>query len=80
MTYMEFPQTFISDCLDCDCDVGNIVKTKARTYILEMNDEQKSELISRADYYCGAGGTPAPPGLRRAARAVLDRFGLDPTP
>jgi hypothetical protein len=76
---MEFPQTFISDCLDCDCDVGNIVKTKARTYILEMNDEQKAELISRADYYAGLWG-PDEPGLRRSARAVLDRFGLDPTP
>ena len=76
---MEFPQRFVTDCLECDCDVGDIVKDKKRTIVLEMNEEQKAELISRADFYAGEWGPDlAPPGLKRAAQAVLDRFGLVP--
>ena len=69
------PPRFIQDCLECACDVGEVIRyqSKGKT-LLESTPEQYAELRDRAQYYAGEGspdGMGDGGGLKRAARALL---------
>lgn len=72
---IKLPPAFVTDCIECDCDVGEYVKPW-----LTANKEQLAELRSRADHYANGGvDDPSCFGLVRSAKATLaalDREGL----
>jgi hypothetical protein len=69
-----YPVAFINDCLECECDVGEIVKETARTITLRQSPEQLAELRSRAKHYAYGGLDGAPLWMTRSARAVLAKI------
>lgn len=67
------PPRFIQDCIECGCDVGDVLseKPKGKT-LLRSTPEQYAELRSRAELYTDPNGPDAcPPGLKTAARTLL---------
>lgn len=74
------PRMFIEDCLSCDCDVGDPIKWGKRIVVLEMNDEQRAELHSRASYYTAEHGPNAEglASLKVSAKACLRRLSENP--
>lgn len=69
--YYKLPPAFISDCLDCGCDIG--FYDEGPQLLIDPTQEQLVELRSRAEHYVGD-VDQAPPGLKVAARALLKRM------
>jgi hypothetical protein len=68
------PLRFIVDCIECDCDIGEVLDWKGPggRCLLESTPEQYAELKNRAEYYVGPGSPDqCPAGLKQSARAVL---------
>ena len=76
VTEMSLPERFVLDCIECDCDVGEIIRENRRTIRLRMNPHQREELLSRADHYANGGidSDCCSPGLIASAKAVYRRL------
>lgn len=70
-----FPRAFIIDCIESDCDVGEVVRDNGRKITLAQTDEQRAELASRAKHYAHGGLDGAPLWMTRSARYVLACLG-----
>ena len=74
MTYVSrfLPPRFIRDCLECDCDIGDVTPI-GHKMLVRATAEQYAELRNRAEYYVDQYGPDAGDGggLKRAAKALL---------
>lgn len=75
---MSLPAKFVRDCLECDCDVGEVVRDGFQTIRLRMTDGQRAELLSRAEHYADGGIDVDMDdfyrGLIRSARQTVKRL------
>jgi hypothetical protein len=69
-----FPAAFIVDCIESDCDIGQVIRETRRHITLRQTEEQRRELASRADYYATGGADMAPLWMKRSAALVLARL------
>lgn len=70
-TKIKLPARFITDCLECACDIGDVVSETARTITLTSTPDQIAEIKGRAEHYANDGMDAAPLGIILSARATL---------
>lgn len=72
-TIAKLPVRFISDCEDCDVDIGEFDYS---TTTLIATEEQLAELVNRTEFYAEDHWEPGecPPEIRRAAKALLKKL------
>lgn len=75
---IKYARAFVVDCLDCDCDVGDVISETSKHITLRQNSDQLAELKSRAEHYAFGGLDAAPLWMARSARLVLERIALAP--
>jgi hypothetical protein len=68
---IKIPKRFLVDCVDCDCEVPEPVKTTTSNfYILSERTEKIAELINRAFFYA-FDGVDGCHGIVASAKATL---------
>lgn len=69
----KLPPAFVTDCLECGCDVGEVMSRAGGAITLRCTVQQLSELVSRARYYADPDGPDmVSRGLKASAKATLD--------
>ena len=68
---LKLPARFITDCIECACDIGDVVSETSRTITLSSTPEQIAEIKGRAEHYANDGTDAAPMGIILSARATL---------